>query len=122
MATRTIIGKNFSCLGGVVKFFGVEGRQNDSVLKAIEGELLSFSPEQLDRLAQIHVDPPSAGALYCSGIITIINLNGAREGNGERISIPGVTISEHCVELVVKKYLGDAIRYTNTVGLDIRLL
>ncbi len=122
MATRTIIGRNFSCLGGVVKFFGVEGRQNDSVLKAIEGELLSFSPEQLDRLAQIHIDPPSAGALYCSGIITISNLSRSQERNSERISIPDVIINGHCVELVVEKYPGDAIRYTNTAGLDIRLL
>lgn len=116
MVTSTIIGENFSYREGVVKFFGVEGRQNDSVLKAIEGELSSFSPEQLDRLAQIHVGPSSAGALYCSEIITIGNLKMAQERNSERISIPDVKINGHCVELVVKKYLGDAIRYTNTVG------
>jgi hypothetical protein len=122
MATSTIIGKNISYRGGVVKFFGVEGRQDDSVLKAIEGELLSFSPEQLNRLAQIHVGPPSAGALYCSGIITISNLKRARGTDNERIIIPDVKIKEHCVDLVVKKYLGCAINYTNTVGFEIGLL
>ena len=122
MATSTIIGEDFSYRRGVVRFFGVEGQQNDSVLKTIEEELSGFSLEQLNRLAQIHIGPLSAGALYCSEIITISNLKMAQKRNSECISIPDVIINGHCVELVVKKYLGDAIRYTNTVGFDIRLL
>lgn len=122
MATSTIIGENFSYREGVVKFFGVEGRQNDSVLKTIKEELSSFSSEQLNRLAQVHVGPPSAGALYCSGIITISNLKRARVRDNGWIFIPDVIINEHCVELVVKEYLGRAINYTNTVGFEIGLL
>ena len=122
MATSTIIGENFSYREGVVKFFGVEGRQNDSVLKTIKEDLSSFSSEQLNRLAQIHVGPPSAGALYCSGIITISNLKRARGTDNERIIIPDVKIKEHCVDLVVKRCLGCAINYTNTVGFEIGLL
>lgn len=121
MATSTIIGKNYSYRGGVVKFFKVEGQQNDSVLKTIEEGLSDFTSEQLDRLAQIHVGPSSAGALYYSGVITINDLKVAREGNGERISIPDVEIKGYCVELVVTN-LGGATRYTNALGLDIGFL
>ena len=121
MATCTITGKYFLCRGGVVKFFGVEGRQDDSVLERIKKDLSEFSPKQLDRLAQVHVGPPSAGALYCSGIITIRDLKRAREKDNGWISIPDVKINERRVELVVKEYLGNAINYTNTAGFEIGL-
>ncbi len=120
MATSTIMGENFSYRGGVIKFFEVEGRRNDSVLKKIEEGLSDFTSEQLNRLAQIHVGPSSAGALYYSGVITISDLKAA-QGNSERISIPDVKIKEYYVELVVKKHLGDAIHYMNTLGFDIGL-
>lgn len=121
MATSIISGENFSYREGVVKFFKVEGQRNDSVLKTIEKRLSNFTSEQLDRLAQIHVGPSSAGALYYSGVITTSDLKVA-QGNSERISIPDVKIKEYYVELVVRKNLGDAIRYMNAAGFDIELL